>query len=176
MSEIILVTGGSRSGKSRFALELAEKTTSKRLFLATSPAVDKEFDERIVLHKKEREGRGWQTVEEEIDLCSVIDEKKEEIELFLIDCLTLWVNNLLFKNNNELSLDELKDECSNLIEKIKEYAGTVILVTNEVGLGVVPENKLARLYRDLVGSCNQLIAAEADRVFLVSCGIPLQLK
>lgn len=176
MSEIILVTGGSRSGKSRFALELAEKTTSKRLFLATSPAVDKEFEERIVLHKKEREGRGWQTVEEEIDLCSVIDEKKEEIELFLIDCLTLWVNNLLFKNNNELSLDELKDECSNLIEKIKEYAGTVILVTNEVGLGVVPENKLARLYRDLVGSCNQLIAAEADRVFLVSCGIPLQLK
>lgn len=176
MSEIILVTGGSRSGKSRFALELAEKTTSKRLFLATSPDVDEEFDERIVLHKKEREGRGWQTVEEEIDLCSVIDEKKEEIELFLIDCLTLWVNNLLFKNNNELSLDELKDECSNLIEKIKEYAGTVILVTNEVGLGVVPENKLARLYRDLVGSCNQLIAAEADRVFLVSCGIPLQLK
>ena len=176
MSELVLVTGGSRSGKSGIALEFVENRPGERLFLATSPMVDEEYDERISLHKREREGRGWQTVEEEINLIGVIDEKKDEIEVFLIDCLTLWVNNLLFHNNNELTLNQLSNECSKLIEKIKEYDGTVVMVTNEVGLGVVPESKLARLYRDLVGSCNQLMAKKADRVFLVSCGIPLQLK
>ncbi len=176
MSEIILVTGGSRSGKSRFALELAEKVSNKRLFLATSPVVDGEFNERISLHRKEREGRGWQTIEEEVDLYKVVDEKNDGVEIILIDCLTLWVNNLLFKKGSDLNLDELSKECLKLIEKIRECDLTVVMVTNEVGLGIVPDNKLARLYRDLVGSCNQLVAAEADRVFLVSCGIPLQLK
>ena len=177
MAEIILVTGGSRSGKSRFSLELAEKRSENRLFIATCPKIDNELDERISLHAKEREGRGWDTIEEEIELAKIIEENTT-YDVILVDCLTLWVNNLLFKNNGAENFNcKLMDEfCEKLILAVKEFDGVIIFVTNEIGSGIVPDNKISRLYRDLVGSCNQFIAKEADKVFLVSCGIPLQLK
>lgn len=177
MAEIIFVTGGSRSGKSRFALEFSENKTSSRLFLATCPTVDEELSDRVNLHKEERKGRGWETVEEEVDIHKIIEENNN-YDLILIDCLTLWVNNLLFKNesNDSFSVEDLLDRCEQLFKVAERYSGTLVFVTNEVGLGIVPESKLVRLYRDLVGSCNQAVAAKADSAYLVSCGIPLKLK
>ncbi len=177
MAEIILVTGGCRSGKSSFALELAEKKAEKRLFIASCPRIDGELDERIALHIRQRGGRGWQTIEEELELAEVIEENNE-YDVILVDCLTLWVNNLLFKETDPGSFDAkmMGVHCRVLAESAKKNPGSVIFVTNEVGMGIVPENSLARLYRDLVGSCNQFMAKEANQVFLVSCGIPLQLK
>ncbi|MGB3221787.1 MAG: bifunctional adenosylcobinamide kinase/adenosylcobinamide-phosphate guanylyltransferase [Desulforhopalus sp.] len=179
MSKIILITGGARSGKSSYALERAEAISSKRLFVATCPKIDSEMSERVRRHQEERDGRGWITVESEINLGAVIKERTSGIDVVLIDCITLWVNNILFAHDSDDS--EVDDHfigalCNEWLETTKRFAGTVICVTNEVGLGVVPDNSLARRYRDLVGTCNQLIGRNAGEVVLVSCGIPLFLK
>lgn len=180
MGTIILVTGGCRSGKSNFALEYAEKISPHRLFIATCPVIDVEMTDRVDAHKKERNGRGWNTVEEEGDLAFILDREKNKYDVILIDCITLWVNNVLFKQGVEYLPREVSAEISALCQKwldvAEQIGATLVCVTNEVGLGIVPENKLARLYRDVVGSCNQLIAARASEVYLVSCGISLRLK
>lgn len=177
MTELILITGGARSGKSSYALELAEKKSDTRIFIATCPSIDREMADRVRRHKKERQGRGWQTIEEEIELAKLFPEKVRGTGVVLIDCVTLWVNNILFTYGEE-KVDDfvIKDLCLGWLEAIDGFAGTVICVTNEVGLGVVPENRLARKYRDLVGTCNQLIGQRADELVLVSCGVPLTIK
>ncbi len=179
MAKIILITGGARSGKSSHALELAEMFGENRLFVATCPRFDGEMNERIIRHEEERRGRGWKTLECQTDLLSLFPQQTKGFDVVLIDCLTLWVNNLLYletagaTNLNDQSIGEL---CRKWLFATERYDGTVICVTNEVGLGIVPDNALARRYRDLVGTCNQIVGKQASEVILVSCGIPLFLK
>ena len=177
MAKLILVTGGARSGKSAYALTIAENISDKRLFIATCPCLDSEMTERVRRHTEERRGKGWATIEEEVELADLFAKRVRGMEVILIDCITLWVNNLLYKSGEE-NVDDftVKKHVSLLIDKISEFPGVVICVTNEVGLGIVPGNKLARKYRDLVGTCNQVLGKFADEVILVSCGIPLPIK
>ena len=117
-------------------------------------------------------------MEEPVDLVQQLHDAGR-YDTVLIDCLTLWVNNLLFEaaeKGRELDEERVSEETDKVIESAREHPGDVILVTNEVGLGIVPDNKLARVYRDLIGRCNQCVGLAADRVFLVTCGIPLQIK
>lgn len=178
MSTLILVTGGARSGKSSYALERCESIPGSRCFVATCPVIDPEMDERINAHKLEREGRGWHSIEEETSLAQLFT-RLSGYETVLIDCLTLWVNNLMYQAELEgrvFSEKEIQGEAEKLVLAMETFQGTVCLVTNEVGMGIVPDNALARKYRDLVGSCNRYLAKKADEVILVSCGIPLPLK
>lgn len=178
MGKLILVTGGTRSGKSEFAQSLAESMAGPRYFVATCPKVDPEMDERISKHQQARAAGEWRTIEEEVDLSSIFS-RLEDAHVCLIDCLTLWVNNLLFREERSgrvLTEEMMREYCEEFINKTKSYSGTTICVTNEVGMGIVPENTSARLYRDLVGCCNQIVARAAGEVVLVSCGIPLVLK
>jgi adenosylcobinamide kinase/adenosylcobinamide-phosphate guanylyltransferase len=178
MGTLILVTGGVRSGKSDFARGLAEALPGPRCFIATCPAVDSEMDERIARHREERAGWEWQTVEEQTDIAAVLSQQKD-CSVCLIDCLTLWVNNLLYRTEQLGKLfsdSEMRLQCDLLVQAAGGHPGTVICVTNEVGMGIVPDNPAARQYRDLVGRCNRMVAAAADEVYLVSCGIPLRLQ
>lgn len=178
MGHIILVTGGSRSGKSSFAQKYAEEQPGSRLFLATCPVTDKEMEIRILRHVQDRQKGNWETIEEPVNIAEKLAEA-ERYDTVLVDCLTLWVNNLLYEascKNKELNEDRVAEQALKLIDAAAKHPGKVILVTNEVGLGIVPENKTARLYRDLVGRCNQSVGEAADEVYLVTCGIPLQIK
>jgi adenosylcobinamide kinase / adenosylcobinamide-phosphate guanylyltransferase len=179
VAKIILITGGARSGKSSYALELAESISTKRLFVATCPRLDAEMSERVRRHQEERRGRGWVTIESEMDLPGVLSDETEGFDVVLIDCITLWVNNILFADEGQdlvLNDQRIAALCTEWLVSAQHFNGTVICVTNEVGLGIVPDNPLARKYRDLVGTCNQLIGKIASEVILVSCGIPLFLK
>ncbi len=178
MNSLILVTGGSRSGKSAFAQQLAEQGDARRLFIATCPNIDQETDSRIARHRREREGRGWQTMEEPLRLAERLDDIPAGTSV-LIDCLTLWVSNLLYEAEQQgksVSEERMTELALQLAAAARRHQGQVVLVTNEVGLGIVPENAAARQFRDLAGRCNQIIAAAADEVTLVCCGIPLRLK
>ncbi len=178
MGNITLISGGCRCGKSGFAQQMAEQIKGARLFIATNPCFDQEMSERITFHRRARENKGWQTVEEGFRPERVIVETDEKTTI-LLDCLTLWISNLLLDSEEKkevLGEDNIVVFAEQLLAACKEHHGSVIMVTNEVGLGIVPDNPLARKYRDLVGRCNQVIAGGADRVFLVSCGVPVQIK
>lgn len=177
MARVILVTGGSRSGKSRQAQTIAEEEGNDKVFVATCPQVDAEMAARIQRHQDERSGKGWETVEETVDLAGVLARTGGDV--VLVDCLTLWVNNLLIAGDQpEERIDEnwVEARCGELLDTCRERPGTVVFVTNEVGLGIVPENPLARRFRDLVGRCNQVVARRADRVIFMVSGLPLMLK
>lgn len=180
MARIVLVTGGSRSGKSGYAQRLAEGLAGPRVYVATCPVIDDEMAERVRRHRGDRAERDWQTVEETLDLAGVLRQHDTgNSTIFLVECLTLWINNLMWEAEQagrEVGEDDVAAHCRELLATCRAVAGTVILVTNEVGMGIVPDNALARRYRDLVGRCNQTVAAEADSVTLVSCGLPIQLK
>ena len=178
MSNLILVTGGARSGKSDYALNRAEAIQGKHYFLATCPVVDSEMDDRISRHRAERNPEFWHTLEEEIELGNILQSIEPE-SICLIDCLTLWVNNLMFraeKSGKAFGDDEMQGCIKEFIDAAASFQGTLICVSNEVGMGVVPDNPLARLYRDLIGRSNRMIATVADEVVFVSCGLPLFLK
>jgi adenosylcobinamide kinase / adenosylcobinamide-phosphate guanylyltransferase len=178
MARIVLVTGGCRSGKSAYAQQLAESLPSPRLFVATCPVTDDEMRRRIEQHRQARRDRGGGTVEEQADLAGVFRRHAEQ-SVLLVDCVTLWVNNLMYhaeRESRSLSEADVAERCEEMLAAADTCRGTAIFVTNEVGLGVVPENAQARLYRDLIGRANQTIAARADAVTLVCCGIPLHLK
>ncbi len=178
MAEIYLITGGSRSGKSAFAQQLAEQHAGPRLFLATSPVTDSEMAERIRRHVGDRRHRGWDTVEEQVGISGRLHEASG-YTVILVDCLTLWVNNLMYEaeqGGRDISEDIIVSEAGKVMAAALAHQGKVIFVTNEVGSGIVPGNKAARQYRDLVGRCNQQVASGAERVYLVSCGIPIQIK
>lgn len=179
MSRLILITGGARSGKSSHALDVCEKIANKRLFIATCPNIDSEMTDRVIRHQKEREGRGWKTIECPVALDTAFQEHTDNFDVILLDCVTLWVNNILFSFEEErkiLSDSIIGEQTKIWLKAAKETKATVVCVTNEVGLGIVPDNPLARKYRDLVGTVNQTIGKMADEVALVSCGIPLYLK
>jgi adenosylcobinamide kinase / adenosylcobinamide-phosphate guanylyltransferase len=178
MSRLILITGGARSGKSAYAQRLAEALPGPHAYLATCPAIDPEMSERIRKHRMERAKRDWQTLEEPYDLSGTL-ARAANYPTVLIDCLTLWINNLMFRAANagtSLREEDIQQHCRAVVDAAQQHPGTVIFVSGEVGLGIVPDNREARLFRDLLGRCNQVIAGSAGQVTLVSCGLPLHLK
>lgn len=167
MEKITLVTGGARSGKSALAERLTRRTGDSFFYIATAEPLDDEMRERIA-HHRARRGDEWTTISEPIDLAGALNESDTAPRL--IDCLTLWLSNVL------LSDRDLDNETKQLLDTLKEQAHPVVLVTNEVGSGIVPENALARQYRDAAGRLNQQVAAVADEVYLSVSGCPLRIK
>lgn len=179
MSKLILITGGARSGKSSYALDVCESISDKRLFIATCPTIDSEMTDRVARHQEERRGRGWETYECPVELDVAFRKKANSFNVVLLDCITLWVNNVLFAHEQEKTILTdfiIKEKANEWLIAAKSIDATVVCVTNEVGLGIVPDNAIARRYRDLVGTVNQTIGKMADEVALVSCGVPLYLK
>jgi len=179
MARVILITGGCRSGKSDYARRLAESMPGRRAYIATCPPdVDEEMRARIRRHRAARAAAGWDTIEETIDLARALDAAATH-DVVLVDCLTLWVGNLLYEAERRgaaVAEDDVVDRCGQVLAACRARPGTVLFVTNEVGMGVVPASAMARVYRDLVGRSNQTFAAGADAVTLLVCGIPLPLK
>ena len=175
-NSIVLVTGGARSGKSAFAEGLVRSCGGRRFYIATAPVCDAEMAERVRLHRDRRAADGWTTIEEQVDLPRALKAAAEQgAEAVLVDCLTLWINNLLYHDE---TLDEgrFAERCREMLECLRALPLRGVLVLSEVGLGMVPGNALARRFRDLSGRCAQLVAAEADEVFLVVAGIPVKIK
>ncbi|MDO5569937.1 MAG: bifunctional adenosylcobinamide kinase/adenosylcobinamide-phosphate guanylyltransferase [Bacteroidales bacterium] len=166
---ITLVTGGQRSGKSTYAMNLAKSLAEKPVYLATSRCWDEEYKKRIDRHKAQRES-GWINIEEELYL-SNCDVKGKVV---VIDCVTLWCTNFFFDNKSDvdLSLKLLKDE----FDKTAAIEADFIFVTNEIGMGGVSDNLIQRKFTDLQGWINQYIASKADHVVMMVCGIPLKVK
>jgi adenosylcobinamide kinase/adenosylcobinamide-phosphate guanylyltransferase len=170
---VIFVTGGARSGKSDFAQDMAEKIEGKRVFVATAQAFDEEMEERIQKHQENR-GARWDTLEEPIDIGGTIRSVLGQYKTILIDCLTVWMSNLLleYPDQNE-KISEIVDD---FFSGLSESEETIIVVSNEVGMGIVPDNKLARHYRDQIGFLNQRMARRADEVYVLFSGIPVKIK
>lgn len=167
---IVLVGGGVRSGKSRFALERAEALGPRRVFLATAQAFDSEMQERVERHKMER-GPGFRTIEEPIQIPEVILQLTDT-DVVVVDCLTLWLSNLLMQSEDE---EKLEQAVQALVEAIHRRHVSVVLVTNEVGMGVVPESRLGRIFRDAAGKTHQRLAKKADEIFFAMMGIVLRI-
>jgi adenosylcobinamide kinase / adenosylcobinamide-phosphate guanylyltransferase len=169
---MILITGGCRSGKSRFASDFANQHFSKKLYLATCEALDEEMAQRIEHHKKMR-GPEWQTLEEPVKIVEGIRQYEDGVEVILLDCITLWLSNLLTKGNTDL---KIMDEINRFVEMIKQTPASLVIVSNEVGMGIVPVDPLGRRFRDLSGMANQRIAQVAETVIFMVSGIPIFLK
>ncbi len=172
---IILILGGARSGKSSYAQRLAEKLSSKVLFVATAQSLDEEMQKRIQIHRENRPS-GWRTLEEPRNIVKALYDQIGDSEVVIIDCLTILVANLLGDNPDDEAENNVLNEIGALIDYIKTGASTFIIVSNELGLGLVPENKLARVYRDLLGMANQRMAQNAGQVYFLTAGIPLEIK
>lgn len=192
----VLVTGGARSGKSAFAERYAAKLASEGIYIATAQAYDDEMRQRIEQHRRERDERGfrWTTREEPYDLAEALRELSADREpdadpvsaadesvrfrrVVLVDCLTLWLSNRLLAWEGEADAERrVEARIDELTRAFADYSGALVLVTNEVGYGLVPEYKLGRQFRDLSGRMNQRLAQAADQVFLVTAGIPIELK
>ena len=174
MSRFIVVTGGARSGKSRFAeARVAELAPSGPwLYVATAEAGDDEMRDRIARHRQRR-GESWRTIEASRDVAGALTREIGATQAVLIDCATLWLSNRLFDG---LADDAILAEADAIAAAARAAPVPVVMVTNEVGAGIVPENALARRFRDLAGWTNQRLAAVADEVVLVACGLPLRLR
>jgi adenosylcobinamide kinase/adenosylcobinamide-phosphate guanylyltransferase len=170
--KLIFITGGCRSGKSRFALNYANQHFSKKIYLATCEALDEEMAQRIEHHKKMR-GPEWHTIEEPVEIVDKIRQYGDKVEVILLDCITLWLSNLLTKGNDDL---KIKDGINRLMEILKQTSTSLIVVSNEVGMGIVPADSLSRQFRDLSGMVNQRIAEMVDTVIFMVSGIPIFLK
>lgn len=164
------VLGGARSGKSSFALRLAEQAPAPWVYLATAQALDAEMTERIASHRLSR-GDGWDTIEDPLDPARRVAGRDSGV--VLIDCITLWITNLLCAGRMD---SEIFSHVDALALACSRSQASVVIVSNEVGAGIVPENALSRRFRDIAGTANQRLAAVADDVWLVTAGIPLRLK
>lgn len=164
----ILVTGGARSGKSRFAEDKALSFAPRAVYIATAEAFDDEMRTRIADHRQRR-GPQWTTLDAPLDLVGALARSDGEAPR-LVDCLTLWLSNLILGGHDWQTAGQ------ELAQALARQRAPVVLVTNEVGAGIVPENALARQFRDAAGLLNQTVAAAADEVYLVVCGLPLRLK
>jgi adenosylcobinamide kinase / adenosylcobinamide-phosphate guanylyltransferase len=167
--KIILVLGGARSGKSAFAERLIDESGLAKAYLATGQVFDDEMKRRVGTHQNRR-GAEWSLVEEPVDIVGTLSKICDNKTAILVDCLTLWVTNLMMAEKNVLS------ECDKLVEAMPTLSGTIILVSNEVGQGIVPDNAMARAFRDYAGLLHQKIAAIADEVYFVTAGLPQKLK
>ena len=166
---ITFILGGSRSGKSSFALDCASKLPGSKAFIATAQAFDEEMKERIERHKKERSA-DWKTFEEPTALPQILSRISEEHDVIIVDCLTLWLSNLIM---NDTAVDA---DIESLLSAAATCPSCIFIVSNEVGMGIVPENALARRFRDLAGTLNRRVAEIANVVYLVAAGIPLKIK
>jgi len=179
LGKLVLVTGGARSGKSRFAEQYAAKYGKKIAYIATAQIYDEEMAHRVKLHRARRPAE-WDTFEAPFEAEKVLKEAGGEHDLILFDCLTIYLSNLIcslpsledFDRNYQL----IRENVDRLIAQAKDNTGTAVFVTNEVGAGIVPENHLSREYRDMAGIANQLMARAADEVYLVVCGLPVNVK
>ena len=174
MNKIILVTGGSRSGKSVFAEQCTDFAAGNRAYIATSHITDDEMMRRVKAHQDRRAGNGWANIEEEYDLAAALEQARGN-DAVLVDCLSVWINNLMFRDPAFSEADMVR-ETGRLTAALKAFPGVIVLVINEVGQGIVPENELARRFRDCSGRCGQMIAAVADEVWYCVCGIPMKIK
>jgi len=170
MSAATLVLGGARSGKSAYAERLALETRLAPIYIATAEAFDDEMRERIARHRSDRLGGGWRTVEEPIDLPGAIRTATAVNSVVLVDCLTLWLSNLMLGGHDTGAAQRA------LLDAIAVATGPLIFVSNEVGLGLVPETPLGRAFRDAQGHLNQTVAAAAEHVVFIAAGLPLMLK
>ncbi|HBR03230.1 MAG TPA: bifunctional adenosylcobinamide kinase/adenosylcobinamide-phosphate guanylyltransferase [Ruminiclostridium sp.] len=180
MGRIILVTGGARSGKSTFAEELYSKERDV-VYIATARISDEEMRDRVSLHRAQRPEE-WMTYEGNYDLKDAVGTAKN----YLLDCITVLTSNIMFDLTGELDAISLKkqrevedrvvSEIYELAEAVKKIEGNLVMVTNEVGYSIVPENNIARIFRDVAGRVNQRTAELCTEVYLVACGIPLRLK
>lgn len=168
---LILVLGGARSGKSRYAQQLAEQYWTRPVFLATAEATDIEMVARIAKHRAAR-GDCWRCVEEPLDLAGGLTRAAGQGDGVLLDCLTVWLGNVLVKEGAA----GVATRQQALLETLRRKTGDVILVSNEVGLGIVPEHPLGREFRDLAGWLNQALATKSDAVVFIAAGLPLMLK
>jgi adenosylcobinamide kinase/adenosylcobinamide-phosphate guanylyltransferase len=168
--KLILVGGGARSGKSRFAMDYAKALGGSRIFVAPAQATDAEMQDRIQRHREER-GTAFRTIEEPLQLCRVL-RQVEDADVVLVDCLTLWLSNLLLAGRGA---DAVETEVAELVRELSLRRHHVVLVSNEVGLGIVPESGLGRIFRDLAGRTHQQLAAEADEVYFAALGLVMRL-
>ena len=165
----IFVTGGARSGKSQFALTEASKSAGKRAYVATAQDGDEEMRRRIEHHQRQR-GQEWTTHEEPLEIVPLIERIREDCSVILVDCLTLWLSNLM-----QSGMD-VKAETEHLVSALNGQHPPIYIVSNEVGMGIVPGDTLTRRFRDLAGFLNQEIAAAADEVYMTVAGIPIKIK
>ena len=164
------ILGGARSGKSRFALEFGEDLSEERVFVATAQGLDEGMRERIGRHRADRDA-SWRTVEEFVEIWDVIERECREGRVVVLDCLTLWLNNLmLFERDVGADIERLVSVLEGGVE------GQLVLVSNEIGLGLVPDSDLGREFRDVHGRMNQCVAAVCDRVLFMVAGLPVVVK
>ena len=168
MNQKILITGGIKSGKSKFAEELTLSYGKKSTYIATAEIIDKEMRERIALHKNRRKDK-WYEFESSIDLISTLNNVKSDSPV-LIDCITLWLNNLFYKKK------DWRNEIKKLSNNLLTYKQPIVLVSNEVGSGLISMNKLSRRFQDASGTTNQILASVCNEVYVVTCGIPKKIK
>jgi adenosylcobinamide kinase/adenosylcobinamide-phosphate guanylyltransferase len=182
--KITFVIGGARSGKSSFALREASKIEGQKAFVATAEVLDDEMKDRIEKHRTERGGE-WNTFEEPLRISGVLSDLKDKFPVIVVDCLTIWLSNVLLQSEMAVDRQRLEETILEFTDKLQELnsmplkPGTetrCFMVSNEVGLGIVPENKLSRQFRDLAGALNQKVAEIADEVYLVTAGIPMKIK
>jgi adenosylcobinamide kinase/adenosylcobinamide-phosphate guanylyltransferase len=169
---LALVLGGARSGKSRYGLGLAARCPAPRLFVATCEPRDAEMEARIAAHQRER-GSDWTTEEVPLELAATLSVAQDHYGVILVDCLTMWVSNLLEENAPR---GRIQTACENLVESLQKTVTPTILISNEVGMGIVPDNPLSREFRDQAGWLHQRLAQVADLVALVVAGVPLLIK
>lgn len=169
---IYFITGGARSGKSAFAEKLSSEMTGRRAYLATAQALDTEMAARIEKHRQDR-GVQWDTYEEPLAVAELLEKLGGKYDIVLLDCLTLWLSNRMAHADGDAAVISHSDE---LARAIKDFDGYCIVVSNEVGLGIVPDNPLARKFRDFAGMLNQKVARIADEVYFVASGISMKIK
>lgn len=168
MASLALITGGAKSGKSRFAETLVRGMGGQPIYIATAEALDSEMEDRIASHLVQR-GAGWLTVEEPLDLCGALARSDGQGPR-LVDCMTLWLSNLMLQDR------DVTAELDMLLDTLVDQESPVVMVTNEVGSGIVPATPLGREYRDRCGVMNQRLASAVDRIEFVVCGHPLRVK